>query len=132
MATKQVGERLKSKGLVPDLILSSTATRAQETARLIAEVMDYPGLVEVDQELYLAEPEVLLERVREVGEVARLMLVGHNPGLELLIERLTGREERFPTAALAEIRIEVPNWRQVESGGAAELVTLWRPRELED
>lgn len=112
--------------------MSSTAARARETAGLIAEAMGYKGTVEIDQELYLAEPEILLERIREIGEVARVMLVGHNPGLELLIERLTGREERFPTAALAEIRIDAPSWRTLEGEGKAELVTLWRPRDIED
>lgn len=126
-----MGARLRDLGLVPELIVSSTAVRAEETARLVAEAMGYEGLIQHDMELYLAEPEVIIERIGELDEVGTLMLVGHNPGLELLIERLTGREERFPTAALAEIRIDVPAWRGLRAQRDAELVRLWRPRELD-
>lgn len=92
--------------------------------------MGFEGPIQHDPELYLAEPEVILERIGEVEDVSRLMLVGHNPGLERLVERLTGREERFPTAALAEIRLDVPRWRGLVAQRDAELVKLWRPREL--
>lgn len=104
--------------------------RAEETARLVADAMGYQGPIQHDSELYLAEPEVILERIGAVEDVGRLMLVGHNPGLERLIERLTGREERFPTAALAEIHIAAPRWRGLRAARDAELVRLWRPREL--
>jgi phosphohistidine phosphatase len=130
-ATQLIGQRLKDEELVPELILSSTAARAKETANLVAEVMHYRGPVELEQELYLAEPDVILERIKRIQNVGRLMLVGHNPGLERLIERLTGREERFPTAALAAIRINAAAWDSVPSAGSAELVELWRPRKLE-
>jgi phosphohistidine phosphatase len=60
------------------------------------------------------------------------MIVGHNPGQEALIRNLTGREETFPTAALAEIELPIESWRELEPPVEGKLVNLWRPKELDE
>ena len=58
------------------------------------------------------------------------LIVGHNPGLELLIAGLTRVERKFPTAALAVIDLAARRWAEVESG-SGEIVELILPKELD-
>ena len=67
----------------------------------------------------------------EDESVNRVMIVGHNPGQENLIGELTGRDERFPTAALARIDLPIDTWQDLTLSVGGELVHLWRPKELE-
>jgi phosphohistidine phosphatase len=60
------------------------------------------------------------------------MVVGHNPGMEMLLEELTGETERFPTAALALIRLPINAWSQLNDEIEGDLIGLWVPRELTD
>jgi phosphohistidine phosphatase len=62
----------------------------------------------------------------------RVMIVGHNPGQESLVQELTGLAEPFPTAALAQIELPVESWSDMEVGTKGELVNLWRPKEIEE
>lgn len=127
----RIGRLLRDEGLWPDLILSSTATRARRTTELLLEAADREPEVRYLSELYLAEPEDYLEAVRRVGgEADSVLLVGHNPGLEMLVQRLTGEWHRLPTAALAHITLPIDAWKALEAAGG-ELADLWLPRELE-
>lgn len=127
-----MGALILEHGLTPDLIVTSSAKRARKTAKKVAKACDYRGKIRKERALYLAGPEAYLEAIHAVGEPSpeRLMLVGHNPDMEDLVSLLTGRAERMPTAALAVIRLDVPDWRDVRFDEAGELVAVWRPREL--
>ena len=70
----------------------------------------------------------LLPTVRENAET--VMIVGHNPGLEKLVEQLTGERQDLPTAALAQIGLPINQWRDLEPVDPRTLVGLWRPEEL--
>jgi phosphohistidine phosphatase len=96
----QMARRLQERGLVPDLIVSSTALRAADTARLTAAVIGYPeSAIVVEKSLYHASPEQLLEVIRSQSEaIQTLVLVGHNPGLTELIQELGCRLDNLPTA----------------------------------
>jgi phosphohistidine phosphatase len=67
----------------------------------------------------------------EDQSVNRVMIVGHNPGQESLVRELTGRDERFPTAALARIDLPIETWKELDLSVRGTLVHLWRPKELE-
>ena len=58
------------------------------------------------------------------------MIVGHNPGLEQLVEQLTGEREVLPTAALAQIGLPIDRWRNLNLSTRGTLLGLWRPKEL--
>ena len=95
----RVGLLLRRQGLTPDLIISSTAERARSTAAQVADRSGYGGPVELNRQLYLAEPEAIVDVVRTLGsEASRVLVVGHNPGLEALVAGLAGRAEVLPTA----------------------------------
>ena len=69
--------------------------------------------------------------MREVGGRSPcILLVGHNPGLEALIVRLTGYVEPLPTAGLAHIDLPIRGWRSLRLATRGRLVNLWRPKEI--
>jgi phosphohistidine phosphatase len=127
-----MGRLIRDEDIVPELILTSTAVRAASTARLLAREIHFAGAVTEDKRLYLAEPKTYLSRLHELSDsLSRVMVVGHNPGIEELLEMLTGRRERMPTAALAAIELNVPSWRELRLERDAKLIGMWRPKELD-
>ena len=129
-----MGGVIMSEGIVPDLIVSSTATRTRETVDLVSVEFDADVQVVFDEALYHAAPGTLMARIRTTpDQVGTLMLVGHNPGMEELVHQLTGKFESFPTGALAAMSIDTDQWSDF---GLVDLamntIGLWRPRELED
>lgn len=128
----RMGKLLVQRKLRPDLIVSSTAKRARRTVDEVAGHCAYDGAVQLDRKLYLASPLAIIEVLRRVGgNAGRVLLVGHNPGLEELVTRLTGRTERLQTAALVQVSLPIPNWKELRLSTEGRLINLWRPRELE-
>ena len=126
----RMGRLARKKGLSPELIISSDAVRARLTAEEMANATG--GQILLDPRLYHASAAEILAVIRSVVEdsVATVMVVGHNPGLEELIARLTGEREPFPTAALAQIRLPIERWSAPDTAIRGALVGLWRPKEL--
>ncbi|QEO14827.1 histidine phosphatase family protein [Agromyces intestinalis] len=117
-----MGRRLAARGVVPDLILSSTALRARTTAAALAAAFDLePGAsVLLDATLYAASTSHLLETIRGLDDaVGAVMLVGHNPESSGLVHRLTGEAIDLPTCAVAEVALDVAHWADVHAGGLA-------------
>ena len=129
----RMGRLILERELVPDLILTSSAARARNTALAVAEVCGHASEVRVLRELYLAEPEdhagMLTSLPDEYGSV---MVVGHNPGVEELVEALTGESTALPTAALALIELSIERWAGLVLNGKARLDRVWLPRELSE
>lgn len=127
----RMGKLIQAKGLVPDLIISSTAKRAQKTARLVAEESGYDGEIEFDRDLYAFEPSAYLEKLTSISDhIQIVLLVGHNPGLEELLDELTGEYLPMPTATLAHINLLIDSWSDLDDETKGQLVNLWRPKEL--
>jgi phosphohistidine phosphatase len=127
-AAARVGELLSDR--LPDLVLSSTSLRTRETVELLTKAAGYFGPIELSDALYLAEPAACIRVLRERGGKAeRIMLVGHNPGLEELVGQLTGERVTLPTAGLAECALELDTWSDVTIESHAELVGLSYPRD---
>ena len=126
---KAVGKFMRER--LPELVLTSTAVRAKETVALWQRAARYQGPIEEHREFYLAGPDRYLEALSGLGtRSATTMVVGHNPGLEELVHRLTGRHESMPTAAVAEVELATDSWAQVAFGTVARLVQIWRVKEL--
>lgn len=126
-AVPRMAAYLKKKGLVPDLVLCSSAVRARETWQLVAEMLDGAPEVKFLRGLYLAPPSRLLQALQRAPKGAgTVMLVAHNPGMEHLAADLAGpgsKEKalkrlhaKFPTAALAEITFEAESWSGIGRG----------------
>jgi phosphohistidine phosphatase len=115
-----MGMALAALGLVPDAVVTSTAVRARETARLAVAAMGYGVEIVEQPEVYGASADALLNVLRECNdETATVLLVGHNPGLEELICLLAGGEGveamlRLPTAGLACIALDIDEWAHMQ------------------
>lgn len=132
-AARRMGELMKRENLMPDLILSSAAERARRTAEEMAEAAGFAGETKLLEELYLAEPHAYLDSLRRLaGDANRVLVVGHNPGIEALIFRLTGSAEHMPTAALAECALPIESWSNLGAETTGELRKVWRPKEIEE
>jgi phosphohistidine phosphatase len=127
----RMGRLAADIGLVPDLIATSAAERAIRTAELFAAAAGFDGEMLVTEELYAADPEQYARVLRTHGDPSEVvMVVGHNPGLEALLEETSGKWQRMPTAALAQIRLPIESWSEFVLPAPGSLVGLWRPKEL--
>lgn len=136
--SQRIGNWLAQEDLVPDLTISSTATRAMSTAEYTLNCLK-KGVQDIqkNKDLYLAGLADLLSILANCPDSPnRVMIVGHNPGLEELLEYLTGKTldsddgKILPTATLA--RLQMPdNWHVLEKG-CATLLSLTRPTTLQD
>jgi phosphohistidine phosphatase len=128
----KVGQLLLEEHLLPDIILSSDAKRCRRTVEKVSEAAGYRGETVLTSELYLANTAAYLRALARLpDEISQALVVGHNPGMEQLLELLTQRYEPMTTAALA--RIDLPGlecWHEISASTRGELVKLWQPLEL--
>jgi len=135
----RMGIYLRERQLFPELVLSSTAERANQTARRTLRAMGLSAsLITWSRSFYHAEPEVWLGALAKIPEnIQRVLIVGHNPGLEALIDLLCGTPPRreddgklLPTAALAHLHLSLP-WADI-APGTGKLNEIQRPRYLSE
>jgi phosphohistidine phosphatase len=135
----KIGAYMVRHGLVPDLAIVSTAQRARETWELAVTAFPAPPPVVYDGRLYDADPNALMEVIKETDEATRrLLLVGHNPGLHKLATLLIAsgnvevRErlrEELPTAGLVTIEFAFDDWKKLHPQ-AGRLDRFVSPRSL--
>ncbi|WP_066798101.1 SixA phosphatase family protein [Sphingomonas soli] len=139
-AAAMMGRHMRALALEFDHVVASPAVRVKETLEHLASGYGSDLAPAWDQRLYLASAGTLLDLVRELPQGAeRVLLTGHNPGLEELVlmlvpdDRNPARDDveiKFPTASLAEMRFAVDDWEKI-SPGRGELVRFVRPRDLD-
>lgn len=125
---RRVGEFLHEAGMTPDLAVASNARRAKQTLERALEA--FPGHVThlIENTIYLATREHLVEVLRQTPDKVRTLLaVGHNPGFAELADWAAGSGEAeelghmrssYPTAALAVLDFEAEHWAEVRKGAA--------------
>jgi phosphohistidine phosphatase len=137
-AAATIRHAMRELGLIPDVVLVSTAKRTLETLEALEPWDDMP-LIEPMDSLYLASLPQLLSALQGVAETVRsVLLIGHNPGIHELAAELAGPgaepmaqrlAEGFPTAGLAEFAVPGP-WWQI-GAGTTRLVRFLTPKGLE-
>jgi len=143
-AVKLLGDHLRDQGVEPDQVLCSSARRTRETLAGVNPT----GERLVERELYSANCNEVIERLRQVPDgTGSVMVVGHNPAMQLLVLRLTGGngngsafarppadedlvelQRKFPTGALATLEFDC-GWSEL-APGCARLSEFVRPRHL--
>jgi phosphohistidine phosphatase len=106
-----LAEHVRREGIAPALVLCSTAARARETLAVVLPAIDVEAEIRLEDALYGASADELLDRLRSVPETAgSVLVVGHNPTLEDLAARLAPGEapERLPTCAFVELEAAGP------------------------
>lgn len=126
-----MGMILCDRELIPQRILCSTALRARQTAEAIVETSEIHVDITYLDRLYMAEVEEYIETLRELPDnIERIMVIGHNPGLETLLQLLSNQIESLPTAVIAHIAVPIHHWTELNSETNGELVDIWRPKEI--
>ena len=124
-----MGKLMEERGLVPDVIVSSPAIRARQTAELVCEASGFEPEISFNELIYEANVGTLVAVVSELNdENGSLLLVGHNPGAESLIYYLTGEIAPMPTAALGVIELDIETWTEID-GGCGKLKQVIRPKD---
>ena len=118
----------------PDAIITSDATRALQTAEIVATAVGFTNSLTVEPRIYGADVNILLALVRSIlDEVDYAMIVGHNPGFEDLAEALAANHEegvRLPTSGLAVLEFDVDRWDAARRG-TGRLREIATPRTIE-
>lgn len=119
----EMTKRLKARAIFPDLILSSTALRAKQTAQLVIEGLQLsPKVLIMNESLYHASAEAILNQIRnQSNSVNVLFVVGHNPGFNDLIELLGGSIDNLPTSGQYGFTAECEFWKDLSSANAKTL-----------
>lgn len=113
----RIGRALKQRGPTPDLIISSPAVRATQTIQSVVKAAGFAVTPQFDETIYGASSAELMRVVRRISNsISCAMLVGHNPGFEDMVSRLTGVTQHMPTAALACMEFQIDTWADVEDG----------------
>jgi len=143
-AAPEMGKYIVKQDIVPELVLSSTATRARQTTQLVtgrfpAKVRSELPIHFIDDLYSFSGFHTPLNIIRNQGnQQSPLMVVGHNPTMEILAAELTGAgnsaaralmHAKYPTAALAVIDFDIPRWADLQTG-IGTLVQFIRPRDL--
>lgn len=134
-AAQRLGDWLMERRLHPDLVITSPARRALNTAQLICDALQLHAPPSLEQRLYFSGTEDIKNVLAECPSTAqRVLLVGHNPDLEDLLSELVGEdnlpetEKLMPTTALA--RLEMPDdWSQLNAD-CARLIDILYPKSL--
>ena len=127
----RIGEEIRARGPMPDIILSSPAKRARSTVRRVIGGSGYSGEVIYDPDLYFEGVESCLTDLSSLPDWVRVaMLVGHNSVLEELVDALTGQLVHLATCALAHIDLPIDTWADLGDNAEGDLRQLVLPREL--
>lgn len=119
----KMAKRLKKRGVLPDLMLSSTALRADETAKITAKALDYPlEKIIWEKGLFHASPHQILKIIRMQSDSKNTILIfGHNPGFNDLIAYLGGDLDNLPTSGQFGFKLNSAHWAEL----SPENVEVW-------
>lgn len=128
--SKLMGKYARRQRSKVDLVLSSPATRAKHTTELFVAAAGLKNSLAYDERIYEASARTLLQVISGVDDShRRVLLVGHNPGFEDLVERLTGEARKVPTASLTCIDLKIDKWG-APKGGKGKLKWRMTPKKL--
>jgi phosphohistidine phosphatase len=130
----EMAMRLKKAGVVPDLIISSHATRAYTTAMIFADVLKYPlSRIQINSRLYGTTPLSYIEALQGVSDEHKtVFLFAHNPTISQTLELLAGLEyQDLPTCGMANIQFKHDSWKEC-AAKSGKLLLLDYPKSGQD
>ena len=132
MAAARMGRYLQQQAISPDRIISSTAPRAKDTARMIAEQLRFdPEQIQLDERLFDGGPKAYLAAINALpGETKAAMVVGHNPDVSYLAEYLTHQTiGSMSKGEVVAVTFDTLSWAEV-SGRTGSLAFQIGPKQL--
>ncbi len=127
----RMGRFLASKGLHPEAVLSSSALRARTTVDAVVEAAQWDVSVDIVEEFYLASPRDIIAHLETLANsVECALIMAHNPGVANLVSALTGTHVEMPTAAVAEVQLNIESWLELGLDPLHRLENHWHPKGL--
>jgi len=127
----RMGRWLAQHGLRPERILCSSAKRAKKTAKLVADVLDCAGCIEVHKRLYAAGPEDYIALLQLLpDDVQTAMIIAHDPTISHFVSTYAGAYTQMPTGSIAQFDVPVAQWSAFGPGTSCTLVTHGLPKSL--
>lgn len=114
----QIGKLMAKMNEYPDLIISSPAKRALDTAKKIARELSYKiSQIKIDERLYMAGTDDFLAVITDIKKTAdKLMIVSHNFGITMFANHISGSDLiNMPTCSIVKVSYEIEKWRQLEA-----------------
>ena len=112
---KRMGKFLSKRAEFPELILSSTALRARETAKLAMEAGNWDVDIELEKKIYEASLEEIINIIKSQDDKYNsICIVGHEPIFSTVIKLIDNKKRiKFPTATMARISFSTVDWKRV-------------------
>ncbi|PQJ10881.1 phosphohistidine phosphatase [Flavipsychrobacter stenotrophus] len=112
----EMAEKLKEAGIMPDLIICSTAKRTRQTAKRISEVLGYDlANIRWEEKLYHCIPSVFEELLYEVSDkVKTVFIIAHNPGITEFVNQLSPdfSTDNMPPCGMVATRFKAEEWNR--------------------
>lgn len=128
----KIGKELQKIDIFPDIIYSSPANRAKSTTLIIAEKINYKNEIIYIDNFYFGNYNDVLKTVKSTSDnFENMMIVGHNPTWETLVNRLKTDNNYFEmtTANLVIITFQVEKWQDIsEKSGKTQLIL--KPKDV--
>ncbi len=125
----KMGTLLKDLNDIPDYIIRSDAKRAVETSELIIKSSEYNGQINTNSLLY--DENSTEQYIKVLSQIpnnyCKVLIIGHNPSVEDVIEKLTNKIETMKTCSLAKIGLNIKDWKDITSSHHNELINIWHP-----
>ena len=129
-ASKRMGIFLKEKNQIPDIVISSSAERAKNTAKLAIKAGNWNSNFYIDERIYGRSSDFLLELAKLIDDRHKsICFVGHEPTCSSFISLSTFHSARFKTASMAKINFISDSWSGIEFGRGT-LEWLISPKEI--
>lgn len=130
---QKMGEMLKEMELIPQRILCSSAARAKLTGENVLDGLRLAIPMDLLDEFYMAEMPIYIEKLSSLPDsLDKVMVIGHNPGLEALMLTMAHQVEALPTCAVSYLILPIEHWEELNDAVSGDLIQIWRPKELED
>ena len=115
-----IGQWMRENGIMPDRIVSSSAKRTTETAKICAEQAGYQGKIRFADDLYDAHSDTHVDLIAGLSNKHdSIMVVGHNPGISAVVTVLTGEPLAMPPGTLVCIEMTTDQWVAAKDGNAS-------------
>ena len=129
-ASKKMGQYLSDIKQVPDIVISSSATRAKSTATLAIKSGNWSSHFLIDDRIYGRSSNFLLELIHLLDNSNKLVcFVGHEPTCSSFISLCTFHSQKFKTGSMAKIDYKKSTWDKIKFGEGS-LDWIKAPKEV--
>jgi len=114
--TKKVLREMQNKGICIDLLISSYAKRAYETAKIIAAGINYPvEKIDINKNIYRCDENYIFDLLYEISDnIDTIMIIGHNPTLTQFINYFIDKKfDILPTSGIVSMSFDINKWNKI-------------------